>query len=223
MKRNTLLGSMFVALAACTTAAPAATFDDVQFWVGSGANRAALVIDWNDGRSDESLLWGYRWDGAATGQDMLEAAVNADPRLFAHFGTYVWGTAVLGIGYDVDNSGGFAVSPALEFDTGGTARDTNPDDIRVATDAADRWLEGWNNGFWAYYGKGSTPEDWISAMTGAGDRALADGVWDGFSFAPGFASSVPSEPMAAMVPEPRVGSLLTLGALALACSRRRQP
>ncbi len=208
-------------MAAWTAAGTAATFDDVQYWAGSGANRAALVIDWNDGKSAESLLWGYRWDGAATGQEMLEAVVKADSRLFAHFGSYGWGTAVLGIGYDVDSSGGFTVSPSLAFDGGGIVVDTHPDDVRAAVDAADHWLEGWNNGFWAYYLKNSTTEDWTSAMTGAGERALADGVWDGFSFAPGFVSSAPSEPAPAMVPEPGVVSLLALGVLAIVCVRRR--
>lgn len=221
MKRNTVRNFIFAALANFTLTSPAATFDDVQFWVGSGANQAALVIDWNNGKSPESLLWGYRWDGTATGLDMLQAVVNADSRLFAHLGTYVWGTATLGFGYDLNNSGGFAVSPSLAFDSGGLALDTNPDDNRVATDAADHWLEGWNNGFWAYYLKGSAAENWASALTGAGDRTLADGAWDGFSFAPGFASSDPREPTPAMVPEPGVVSLLTLSALALVWSRRR--
>ena len=223
MKRNSLPAALVVALAACTFAASAATFDEIQFWVGSGPNRAALVIDWNDGKSAESILWGYRWDGAATGQDMLEAVVNADPRLFAHFGNYEWGTAVLGIGYDLNNSGGFAVSPSLAFDGMGVALDTNPDDARAPADTADHWLEGWNNGFWAYYLRASTAENWASAMTGAGGRALADGVWDGFSFAAGFASSDPSAPMPASVPEPSLISLLTLGAFAIVCLRRRNP
>ena len=221
MKRNAIRNLTLAALATFTFTAPAATFDDVQFWVGSGANQAALVIDWNDGKSAESLLWGYRWNGTATGLDMLQAVVNADSRLFAHFGTYVWGTAIQGIGYDLNNSGGFAVTPALTFDAGGLALSTAPDDTRVVTDAADHWLEGWNNGFWAYYLKGSAAENWTSAMTGAGDRTLTDGAWDGFSFAPGFASSDPSEPTPAMVPEPGVVSLLTVGFFAIACVRRR--
>lgn len=208
-------------LATSTLTIQAATFDDVQFWIGSGANRAALVIDWNDGKSSESLLWGYRWDGAATGLDMLQSVVSTDSRLFAHLGTYSWGTATLGLGYDLNNSGGFAVSPSLTFDDRGLVVDTNPDDARTASDAADHWLEGWNNGFWAYYVKGTTAENWASSMTGAGGRTLVDGAWDGFSFAPGFASTDPSEPTAAVVPEPSVVSLLTLSTLALAMSRRR--
>jgi hypothetical protein len=221
MKRNTLRNLLSAALATFTLTTPAATMEDVQFWVGAGANEAALVIDWRDGKTAESLLWGYRWDGTATGLDMLEAVVTTDPRLFAHLGTYVWGTATFGLGYDLNDNGGFAVSPALGFDSGGLAVDINPDDNRVAVDAADHWLEGWNNGFWAYYLKDSAADSWTSALSGPGERVLANGVWDGFSFAPGFTSSEPSEPMAATVPEPGLLSLLTLSTLALLWRRQR--
>jgi len=208
-------------VATCLTASVrAATFDDIQFWVGSGANRAALVIDWGDGKSAESLLWGYRWDGAANGLAMFQAVVSADPRLFAHLGNYGWGTAVQGIGYDLNGSGGFAVAPALAFDAGGLALSTSPDDARAASDPADHWLEGWNSGFWAYYLKDSGNDPWASAMVGAADRVLADGNWDGWRFAPGFVGPAPAEPSPAPVPEPATAALLTLGALALAWQRR---
>src|SRR3974390_1833771 len=72
MKRNTLRNLMLAALAAFSFTAPAPDFSNIQFWVGSGANQAALVIDWRDGLTPESLLWGYRWNGSATGLDMLE-------------------------------------------------------------------------------------------------------------------------------------------------------
>lgn len=222
MRRNTLQNLLPLALAAFPAAGAAAGFDDIEFWAGSGASRAALVIDWNDGRSAESLLWGYRWDGPATGLDMLQAVVNADPRLFAHLGNYGWGTATLGLGYDLNASGGFAVSPALPFDGGGLAVDTNPDDARTAADPGDHWLEGWNNGFWAYYLKSPGSDSWTSATSGAADRALVDGAWDGFIFAPGFVSGEPATPVPAAVPEPGAGVLLGLGAGVFLWPRRRQ-
>lgn len=222
MPRNLLRDLLTAALTAFPATGAAATFDDIQFWAGSGANRAALVIDWDDGRPAESLLWGFRWDGTATGLDMLQAVVNADPRLFAHLGNYGWGTATLGLGYDLNASGSFAVSPGLAFDAGGLAVDTNPDDARVSVDAGDHWLEGWNNGFWAYYLKSPASENWTSATSGAADRALVDGGWDGFVFAPGFVSGEPAAPVPAAVPEPGAGVLLSLGACALLWPRRRQ-
>jgi hypothetical protein len=194
----------------------AASLDDIQFWAGAGAHRAALVIDWQDAQAPQSLLWGFRWDGTATGLDMLQAVVSADPRLYAHLGQFGWGTAVFGLGYDLNGNGAFAVNPPVAFDSGGLALDTNPDDARAAVDAGDHWREGWNTGFWAYYLKGSSGDAWESAMTGAADRVLSDGAWDGYSFAAGFVSAAPGEPVPAAVPEPGTLVLLVLGALALA-------
>jgi len=193
----------------------AASLDDIQFWAGTGTHRAALVIDWQDAQAPQSLLWGFRWDGTATGLDMLQAVVSADPRLYAHLGQFGWGTAVFGLGYDLNDNGVFAVAPPVAFDSGGLAVDTNPDDARAAVDAGDHWREGWNTGFWAYYLKGSSGDAWESAMTGAADRVLSDGAWDGYSFAAGFVSAAPGEPVPAAVPEPGTLALLALGALAL--------
>ena len=83
------------------------SFDDIEFWVGNGANRAALVIDWVENAADPpALAWGYRWDGAAKGRDMLTALVAADPRLFAKLGgTPGSPVAVYGLGYDADGDG----------------------------------------------------------------------------------------------------------------------
>jgi hypothetical protein len=153
--------------------------------------------------------------------DMLESVVNADPRLFAHVGTFSWGTAMLGIGYDLNNSGGFAVSPSLTFDGAGLALDSNPNDARVATDSADHYLEGWNNGFWGYYTRASSSGAWASSFVGARDRVLADGAWDAYNFEADFASSIPSDPTPAMVPEPTTVSLFTLSALTFVWLRRR--
>ncbi len=203
-------------------AASTATLDDIQIWAGSGANRAALVIDWNDGKEPESLLWGYRWDGTATGLDMLQAVVGADARLFAHLGQFVWGTAVFGLGYDLNASGSFAVDPLLAFDAHGLAVEAgaaNANDARGPADSADHFVEGWSSGFWAYYLKDSAAGAWTSAMTGAADRVLMDGAWDGYSFAAHFASSPPGEPVAA-VPEPGALSLLGFGLVVLLCARR---
>ncbi|MDX9749619.1 MAG: hypothetical protein RBT71_00865, partial [Flavobacteriales bacterium] len=55
------------------------TADDVTFWVGSGANEAVLVVDFQDGTGTSSYAWGYRFDGATTGEAMLNAVADADP------------------------------------------------------------------------------------------------------------------------------------------------
>jgi hypothetical protein len=211
-------------------------FSDIQFWAGSGANQAALVIDWNDGKTVESLVWGYRWDGSATGADMLTAVVSADSRLFAHLGTFDFGSGpepgIFGIGYDLNGNGSFGVnsSPALSFDSGGLAvdpieiGDDNVDASGTPADAADHWLESWfpAPGFWSYYVKPSTEAAWDFATSGSAGRTLSDGVWDGYSFAPDFMSGTsPSEPGIAPVPEPGVCVLLISSGVLLVCARRK--
>ena len=53
---------------------PVASFDDITFWTGTGTNRAALVLDFDEGDGRRiSVAWGYRWDGPAVMQDMLFA------------------------------------------------------------------------------------------------------------------------------------------------------
>lgn len=195
-------------------ASPAATLEDIQFWVGRGTNRAALVIDWRDGKQPACLVWGYRWNGTATGLDMLRSVVAADGRLFAHLGQFGWGTAILGLGYDRNDSGDFGVTPGLVFDSGGLAVDAgaaNANDARQPTDSADHFAEGWNSGFWAYFTKATSAQPWESSWVGAADRLLADGAWDGYSFAAWFDSAPPSEPAPALSSPFAVGVLAAQG------------
>jgi hypothetical protein len=214
-----------VALSALPSAA-ALSFNDVQFWAGTGANRAALVIDFNDAKAPESLVWGYRWNGAATGEDMFRSIVEADPRLYAKRKAFSFGTANLGIGYDT-NGNGFSISDGTAFDpiTGIAAGDENHADGATPTDPADHYREGWNTGFFDYYTTDTNPYGggtWTESQVGAGSRNLVDGSWDGLSFAPGFAGTTPDEPTAAAVPEPTSGLLALTGGVLLTLSRTRR-
>ena len=221
-----------VLLALCQgpAAHAAVSFDDVRFWAGSGANRAALVIDFNDAKAPESLVWGYRWDGTATGEDMFRALVEADPRLYAKRKAFSWGTATFGIGYDT-NGNGFGISDGTTFDpqTGLAAGDENQADGATPTDPADHYREGWfSGGFFGYYTSPANPYggggEWVSSNVGASGRTLTDGAWDGLSFASGSAST-PGEPIAAAaVPEPATGLLALAGvALFTTTTRGRRP
>lgn len=57
------------------------TTDDLVFWTGEGENEALLVIDWNDGVDPQSMAWGFRFDGTATAETMLETVAEADAHL----------------------------------------------------------------------------------------------------------------------------------------------
>ena len=74
------------------------TMDDIKFWVGEGENQAALIIQWNDEREENTYVWGYRWTGEATGYDMLAAIVKADKRLYYLTHKTNLGNTVAGIG-----------------------------------------------------------------------------------------------------------------------------
>lgn len=198
-------------------------FDDIGFWVGEGANEAALVIDWNgpDGGSDPvSLAWGFRWDGVATGQDMLTAVINADQNLFGRFASFGFGDAIVGLGYDLDGDG-FGITDGTDFGPDGIAF-AGTSDGATATDGDDYYAEGWNTGFWSYAIGVDAPFDggaWAGAMVGFGDRVLADGAWDGYRFAPGFVGDDPRLPVAAVPAAPALAPML---AWTLIATRRRR-
>ncbi|MEN6519686.1 MAG: PEP-CTERM sorting domain-containing protein [Armatimonadota bacterium] len=176
VKKGVGLLAAILLLSLISTAASAFSFDDIQLWAGSGSNKAALVIDWNDGKEPECLAWGYRWDGTATGRDMLNAVKNLDERLNEVIGTYGQ-AAVLGLGYDLD-SDGFS-----------------------SNDSSDHYQSGWStSGFWSYWLKSTTDVSWSFSHYGISGRTLSDGCWDGWSFSKGVAPD--SITAATSVPEP---------------------
>jgi len=181
------------------------SFDDIQYWVGDGTTyRAALVIDWNDEKTPESIVWGFRWDGEATGRDMLQAVTTADP----HFGDvelkdWGWGWSVEGLGYDLDGDGFGALDPD------------------------DHYQPGWDGSrYWAYftYDGSASPwapgEAWTYSEVGMTDRTLSNGSWDGWRYTAD--ENGPVQGVAA-VPEPAAVALAYIGAcLAVWMVRRRQ-
>jgi len=75
---KTLLGLAFLAI---TASINAFGFSDITTWAGSGSKQVGFVVDWNDGINPQSLAWGFRWDGNATGLDLLNAIISVDPKL----------------------------------------------------------------------------------------------------------------------------------------------
>jgi len=178
----------------------------VSHWVGTGNQTALMVVDWQMSTT-KTIVFGYRWDGTATGFDLLNAVQAADIGFeFVWHPDYV-GSLVFGMGYDVNGNGGSFVSGQPGFTT----------EIGYATDANDYYREGWYSGYWAYY-ISRDGEDWGYANEGLA-RTLADGDWEGWSFnsAPLWAEGPPAN--IPLVPEPTVGLSMLMAGMALVFRR----
>src|SRR5882672_10785647 len=114
---------LIAGLVACSfSVAHATSLDDIQFWSGSGTNRAALVISWTSPEvrnnttvpnpaADKSLVWGYQWNGTNNALQMFDTIVATDHRLFvaasepfSGFGPFIYA-----LGYDWNNNGVFGI------------------------------------------------------------------------------------------------------------------
>jgi len=167
------------------------TFSDIQFWVGSGVNQAAFVVQWNDGKTSDALVWGFKWDGTATGEDMIKAIAKADPRFFALLrqGTQ-YGSAIGGFGFDLNGTGtnglykdGNKMYPYYPFD--GLINTSEYDfDSYTGIDADDHWQSGWMVGYWSYWVKDPVDEGYNYSGVGASTRELQNGSWDVWNFKP---------------------------------------
>ncbi|MDE6484184.1 MAG: DUF5074 domain-containing protein [Duncaniella sp.] len=60
-------------------------WDQIQHWAGDpdGENKCALVIDFQDIDGAEALVWGYRWNGTKTGEDLVRAVASQSSILTA--------------------------------------------------------------------------------------------------------------------------------------------
>lgn len=240
MKKITLILGLAGLLACINARAQSDLFSTVQDWTGTGTNEAVFEIDWNQGTSGDAMIWGYRWDGSATGEQMFDAIVAADPRLYAEISEPTeYGTAVFGLGFAASGDEPIQLSPALSFNSQHLAYTdySGVVDSRTAATPGDLWQEGWYTaGYWAYFlstdsaltAAGDNSTDWADAWqysgVGMSSRVLEDGDVDGwdFSFYDGSGDSSPAIPVAVMpVPEPTTWALLSLGGIFFLCIRKR--
>jgi hypothetical protein len=132
------------------------------------------------------MAWGYRWDGLATGRDMLLDIVAADDRLFAKLGDNASNPIrIFGIGYDADDDGVFGIDDDTSFDQRGIALGSAPFFAAAASDDGDFYAEGWTFGFWHYGIAAENPYaggEWLDIQIGMVSRELMDGGWDSWAF-----------------------------------------
>ncbi|MDP9955244.1 hypothetical protein J2X97_000881 [Epilithonimonas hungarica] len=170
-------------------------FDDIIYWVGTGTNEAAFVVQWNDAKNPDALVWGFRWNGTATGEDMLKAIAKTDKRFFTllYQGTQ-FGSAIGGLGFDLDGNdtnalykNGNTTYPLYPVD--GIINTTSYDfDDYTAKDADDHWGSGWYSGYWSYWVKDPADTEFGYSGLGASSRQLENGSWDVWNFNPNMES-----------------------------------
>lgn len=202
----------------------AVSFNDVQFWTGSGTNRAALVVEWNAPESfggttvpapvaNKSLVWGYRFNGAASGTQMLKAILAADSQLYVVVGL-TFGTYVQGIGYNLAGDGGSGIRSANVtnfFTTNFVTNATVSVDAATPLNSGDLYWSGYygpnwevwtetggaggflnspdrgTNAYWTstdpLYASSGFHGQWELAQFGLDGLALTNGSWVGFSVA----------------------------------------
>lgn len=228
MRRFSLGVGLLLAAATAGRAGPVTSLNQITDWVGSGSNEAGFIIDWNNGQTTQSLIWGYRWNGTATAEDMLRALAGADIGIYATLGDFGSGLgyAVFGLGFDLDRNGQFGVTPALTFVNGVATIDVSQvDSSRQATDPGDYYTENWDTGYWSYW-LSTDGSDWNFAPVGISSEVLTNGDWDAFSFAPDFNASPPhpaiNPPSVSAAPAPPAIVLLCPGGPALLVLTRRR-
>ena len=166
------------------------------------------MIDW-DGESsvDQSLAWGYRWDGAATGEDFLRAVLAADSRLYAKISPGgLSGIAVYGVGYDQNDDCQFAIDDGTTFDADGI-NISSPADLAASVDQDDLYREGWFLGFWLVGTATTNPYSggtWSWASTGVSNINLTDNAWTSLAYTTDtFSTTAFAEnPISAELPNP---------------------
>ncbi|HEY1786611.1 MAG TPA: hypothetical protein VGJ73_00580 [Verrucomicrobiae bacterium] len=229
MKRT--LTTLALAGVLTLTQAHAISLDNIQLWAGSGTNRAALVIEWNSPElinqstvpapvATKTMVWGYRFNGTATGTEMLDAILAADPKLYVMVNE-TYGTFVTGLGYNLNGNGIIGVTDGANtnyFANGLlTNNDTSFADAAYPINGGDLYWGGYDGPNWQSFtetndsggfddspNRGSSqywdPDtfnqgQWSFAEAGLDDLPLTNGSWIGFSVAAaGFDYNNPSDP-----------------------------
>lgn len=225
MKKIKIAVSLIAASIGAFTA-NAISLDDIQFWTGSGTNRAALIIEWSSPEvfnsttvpapvTTKALVWGYKFNGTVTAQDMALAILAADPKLYAIGDISEYGLALDAIGYNLNGDGvtgvvdggvtnffkGFLKGSTVDADS---ARPINSGDLYWGGHYGPSW-ESWhelggkgafnsspNRGTGKYWTPYNSTNVWDGGVHGEWELAwgltyttITNGSWVGISVAGG--------------------------------------
>jgi hypothetical protein len=200
MIKRTFLAAIFLTLFACgnhggyepdeqpSSSSVEITFEDIQYWVGKGENRAMLIIQWNDNKSPGALAYGYRWDKDETkkGYNMINDIAKEDERLFyLRFwsGDYL-GYAIAGIGFDISGNAKIGNGTSCEPPVDGSvnAERYDFDNWKLCDGFDARWGAGWYDGYWSYWVADNPEDRWVYSGLGASSRELTNNSIDAWYF-----------------------------------------
>lgn len=194
------------------------SFDNVQYWTGSGPNRSVLVMQFGAPDAPTSVAWGYRWSGSATAASMVFALAGnitgsgmptplagSDARLSVD-GTYF-------ASFD-----GYFLNSLTYNQVGLPAPWT-----QSARLIEDNWaIDGTYPSLYSLAGNGTwTGNPFTAASVGISSLSLTDGGWVAFAQTDGTDPYTFGKPVSA-VPEPSVVGLLGLAALSAIVWRRHR-
>ena len=80
-------------------------WEQIEHWAGDpdGQNKCALVIDFQDKEGADALVWGYRWNGTKTGEDLIRAVASESSILTAMIQyTGTMGSTLNGLGVSMN-------------------------------------------------------------------------------------------------------------------------
>jgi hypothetical protein len=189
------------------------SFNDIQYWTGSGTNRAALVLEFGNSATPSSIAWGYRWNGTTntaasmlfaiassiTGSGMPSPQAGADSRLSVN-GTYF-------ASFD-----GYFIN-SMSYNQVGLPSPWSQS-LRLIQ---DNWaVDGTYPSLYSIGGNGTwTGAPLAAASVGISSLNLTHGGWIGFAQTDGTDPYTFAQPASA-VPEPRSVVLLAMGLSVLA-------
>lgn len=125
MKRNYRSIIASALLLSLTANAFVVDWSKIEHWAGDGPDKAALVVQFDDGGEDKAYVWGYRFGaghGEPSGEDMFRAIASecTDLYLFTQFTGWM-GNTVCGIGYSCNNT----IADYIRYDFDSALEDPN--------------------------------------------------------------------------------------------------